>query len=79
MLLVDDLFLAPVKLVIWLGEKINGVVEHEFSDEGLIREKLMQLQLRFEMDQISEEEYNRQEKELLARLETIRASKEMEV
>ena len=42
----------------------------------LIKEKLMQLQLRFEMDEISEEEYNRQEKELLERLEAIRKAKE---
>jgi ABC-type Zn2+ transport system substrate-binding protein/surface adhesin len=76
MLLIDDLFLAPVKLVVWLGNKINDVVEKELSDEGKIKEQLMQLQMSFEMDEISEEEYNRQEKELLARLEAIRKAKE---
>jgi len=76
MLLIDDLFLAPVKLVVWLGNKINDVVERELSDEGKIKEQLMHLQTRFEMDEISEEEYNRQEKELLARLEAIRKAKE---
>ncbi|MEK7877736.1 MAG: gas vesicle protein GvpG [Pseudomonadota bacterium] len=60
----------------WLGKKINEVAEKEFSDEGLIKEKLMQLQLRFEIDEISEENYNRQEKELLERLEAIRKAKE---
>jgi len=75
MLLIDDLFLAPVKLVVWLGNKINDVVERELSDEGKIKEQLMHLQTRFEMDEISEEEYNRQEKELLARLEAIRKAK----
>jgi len=76
MFLIDDILLAPLKGVIWLGKKINEVAEKEFSDEGLIKEKLMQLQLRFEMDEISEEEYSRQEKEFLARLEAIRKSKE---
>jgi hypothetical protein len=76
MLLIDDLLLSPVKLVIWLGKKINDVVEKEMSDEGLIKEQLMKLQLQFEMDEISEEEYNRQEKELLERLEAIRKAKE---
>lgn len=76
MLLIDDIILSPVKLVVWLGKKIDDIVEKEFSDEGLIKEKLMQLQLRFEMDEISEEEYNRQEKELLERLEAIRKAKE---
>ncbi len=74
--LIDDILLAPLYTVIWLGKKINEVVEKEFSDEGRIKEKLMELQLHFEMDEISEEEYNRQEKELLARLDAIRKAKE---
>jgi len=76
MFLIDDILLAPLNGVIWLGKKINEVAEREFSDEGLIKEKLMQAQLRFEMDEISEEEYNKQETELLARLDAIRKAKE---
>lgn len=79
MFLVDDILLSPVKLLVWLGKKINEVAEKEVSDEGLIKEELMELQLRFEMDEITEEEYNKQEKELLARLEAIRREKEQEV
>ena len=76
MFLIDNILLAPLNGVIWLGKKINEVAEREFSDEGLIKEKLMQLQLRFEVDEISEEDYDRQEKELLGRLEAIRKAKE---
>ena len=76
MFLIDDILLAPLNGVVWLGKKINEVTEREFSDEGLIKEKLMQLQLRFEVDEISEEDYDRQEKELLGRLEAIRKAKE---
>ncbi len=76
MFLIDDILLAPLNGIIWLGKKINEVAEKEFSDEGLIKEKLMQAQLRFEMDEISEEEYNKQETELLARLDAIRKEKE---
>lgn len=76
MFLIDDILLAPLKGVIWLGEKINEVIEKEISDEGHIKEKLMELQLRFELDEISEEEYNKQEKELLERLDAIRKAKE---
>lgn len=79
MFLVDDILLAPLKGVIWLGKKINEITEKEVSDEGRIKEKLMELQLRFEIDEISEEEYNTQEKELLERLDTIRKAKEEEV
>lgn len=76
MFLIDDIFLAPLKGVIWLGEKVNEVVEKELSDEGLIKEKLMELQLQFELDEIDEEEYNREEEKLLARLDAIRKAKE---
>jgi len=79
MFLIDDILLAPLNGVIWLGKKINEVAEREFSDEGLIKEKLMEVQMKFEMDQISEKEYNKQEAELLARLDAIRKAKEEEV
>ena len=76
MFLIDDLLLAPIKGVVWLGRKINDVVEKELYDEERIKEKLMELQLRFEMEEISGEEYNKQEKELLVRLDAIRKAKE---
>ena len=76
MFLLDDILLAPLKGVVWLGKQINEVIEKEVSDEGRIKEKLMELQLRFELDEIDEEGYNRQEKELLARLDAIRRAKE---
>lgn len=77
MFLIDDILLSPLKGVIWIGEKLNEIVEKEVSDEGRIKEKLMELQLDFELDQINEEEYNRQEKELLSRLDAIRKAKEV--
>lgn len=76
MFLIDDIFLAPLKGVIWLSEKVDEIIEKEISDEGRIKEKLMELQLKFELDEISEEEYTRQEKELMARLDAIIKTKE---
>jgi len=73
MFLIDDILLAPVKSVIWLTKKINEVVEKELYDEGRIKKELMDLQLRFELNEISEEEYVKQEKELLARLDAAAA------
>jgi hypothetical protein len=78
MFLIDSILLAPVKGVIWLGKKINEVVEKETSDQGVIKEKLMELQLQFELDEISEDEYNKKEKELLERLDLIRKNDEEE-
>jgi len=79
MFLIDDIFMAPLKGVIWLGQKVDEIVEKELFDEGRVKEELMALQLRFEMDEISEEEYKKQEEGLLERLDAIRKTKEEEM
>lgn len=75
MLLIDDIFFAPLKGIIFLAEKINEVIEKETSDEGAVKERLMALQLKFEMDEIDEVEYDKREDELLNLLENIRKDK----
>jgi len=79
MFLVDSILLAPLKGVVWLGEKLNEMAEKELSDTGRIKEELMALQLKFELDEITEHEYNEKEKELLERLDAITESKERQV
>ena len=76
MFLIDDILMAPIKGIIFLAEKINEVVEKETSDEGSIKERLMELQMKFEMDEITEEEYDQKEDELLKLLESIREEKQ---
>jgi len=76
MFLIDDILLAPLKGVIFIGKKINEIIEKEMSDEGAIKERLMALQLKFEMDEIDEEEYDEREDELLKLLENIREEKQ---
>jgi hypothetical protein len=67
---------APLKGVIFIAKKINDVVEKETSDEGFVKEQLMALELRFELDEITEEEYDIEEDELLNKLERIRLEKQ---
>jgi hypothetical protein len=76
MFLIDDILFAPLKGIIFIAEKINEVIEKETSDEGVIKERLMALQLKFEMDEINEEEYDKREDELLKLLENIRTEKQ---
>lgn len=70
MLLIDDLLLLPFRGIAGIFRKIHEMAERELSDENYIRERLMELQLKYELDEISEEEYARLEKELLARLDS---------
>ena len=76
MFILDDILLAPLKGVLWLGKRLNEVAQKEVSDEGKIKEELMELQLRFELDEISDEEYDRRQKEVIARLDAVRKAKE---
>jgi len=75
MFLIDDILLAPLKGIVFLGKQIEKVIDKEMSDEGAVKERLMALQLKFEMDEIDEEEYDRREDELLKLLENIREEK----
>ena len=74
--ILDDILLAPLNGVIFIGKKINEIVEKEQSDEGVIKERLMNLQLKFELDEISADEYDAKEDELLKLLTKIRADKQ---
>ena len=74
MFIVDDILLSPIKGLIWVAEKINDMVERLTTDESYIRDQLMQLRLKFELDEIDIDEYEKKEKELLARLEAIEES-----
>jgi len=69
-------FLIPVKGMIWVGSKLKGMAEEEITDESKIQEQLLDLQMRFEMDEITEEEYDRREEQLMEELEAVRKYKE---
>ncbi len=66
----------PVKGMVWIGSKLKRTAQEEETDEGRIQEQLLNLQMKFEMDEISEEEYDRKETLLMEKLEAIRKYKE---
>ncbi|MBI5701011.1 gas vesicle protein GvpG [Candidatus Saganbacteria bacterium] len=76
MFIIDDILLLPLQPVLMVAEKIDEMVQKELYDEDRIKENLMNLQLKLDMNQISQEEYERQEKNLLERLNQIISEKE---
>jgi hypothetical protein len=74
--ILDDILFSPLKLTLWLGEKLRDAAYNEMTDESKIHEGLLHLQMRFEMEEISEEEYEKQETRLMEQLEMIRKMKE---
>jgi hypothetical protein len=79
MFLIDSILLAPLKGIIWMGQKLSDMAQKELCDEGCIKEELMRLQLQFELDEISRQEYDLKEKELLDRLDAITKAEEKEI
>jgi hypothetical protein len=74
--ILDDILLAPCKFVIWIGRTLHDQAEAELTDESVVHKRLLDLQARFELGGISEEEYIKQESALMRRLNEIREYKE---
>jgi len=72
MLLVDDLLLLPVDGFKFILKQIQQVVDRELNDDTVIKSQLLELQMRLELEEISDEEYKVAEADLFARLRTIK-------
>jgi len=83
----DDLLLQLVTLPVlgipmlvkWIGEQINEAVEQELYDEEAVESELVELELCYDLGEISEEEYIEAEEALLARMKAIREHKQAAV
>lgn len=69
--ILDDILLAPFKGIHWIAEKIHEQAYTELTDRSKIQEELLELQMRFELEEIGEEEYQKREEELMARFNSI--------
>jgi hypothetical protein len=59
---------GPFKLAMWLIRTVAERAEAELYDEGKIRKELAELEMRSEMGEISEEQYEQLEEQLMVRL-----------
>lgn len=67
---------GPVAGIRWSLGKVQHVVEEELTDDAPVKQELMELQLRLELGDIDDAEYERQEAALMARLREVRAWRE---
>jgi len=67
--------LGPIRGVHWLAAKVAEAAESELLDESKVRGELSELQIRLDMGDITEEEYDEQENVLVERLNAIREAK----
>ncbi len=75
-LIVDDIVLAPIKFPVWVSRKLAESAEQEKTDDSRIYEDLLELQMRYELGEIADEEFEKQETRLMEKLEEIRKYKE---
>lgn len=67
--------MGPINGVTWIAGQMIEQAEREIYDEGAVRGKLMELELRYDLGEISEADYLAAEEVLLARLKEIREYK----
>jgi hypothetical protein len=68
--MIHKLVSAPINLMIKIGEKVKEETDKELYDLPTIQQKLIQLQLMFELGDIPEDVYKAKEGELIIRYET---------
>ena len=64
--------MGPIKGVVWIAEKVAEEADKKLYDEDTVRGQLMELELRYDLGEISEDEYLVAEEALLARLKVSR-------
>jgi hypothetical protein len=72
MFFLDDLLLAPFNGFKFILGQIQTMANRELNDDTVIKEQLLELQMRLELDEISEEDFAVQEAELFTRLRAIK-------
>ena len=69
MVIIDTLLIGGIRFVL---DKIAAAVETELNDDTALREQLLAAQMRLELGEMSQEEFDALEAEILARLREIR-------
>jgi len=68
--------MLPIKGTIMISKNLRKTAKEEATDKAGTQEAMLELQMRYEVGEISEEEYEQQEAQLLDKLEAIRKDEE---
>ena len=67
---------GPVAGIRWSLNKVIQVAEEELTDDAPLKQELMELQMKLELGDITDDEYVEHEAALMARLREVRAWRE---
>jgi hypothetical protein len=72
MFLIDDLLLAPFKGIRFIAESVHDAAEDEIANRrAALRDELNQLYIQLDIGEITEEEFDRREEEVLDALDAL--------
>ncbi len=69
MLIIDSLIISGVRFVL---DKLAAAVETELNDDTVLRERLLDAQMRLELGELTQEEFDELESDLVARIRDIK-------
>lgn len=69
MLIIDSLLIGGIRFVL---DKVATAVDQEMNDEGRLREELLAAQMRYELGEMSDDDFAELQDGILARLRDIR-------
>jgi hypothetical protein len=69
MLIIDSLLISGIRFVL---DKVAAAVDTELNDDTALREQLLAAQMRLELGELTQEQFDELEADILARLREIR-------
>jgi gas vesicle protein GvpG len=68
-LIIDSLIISGVRFVL---DKVAAAVDTELNDDSVLRERLLDAQMRLELEEISQEEFDAIEADIVTRIREIK-------
>jgi hypothetical protein len=73
MLIIDSLLISGIRFVL---DKVAAAVDTEMNDDTALREQLLAAQMRLELGETTQQEFDELEADILARLRQIRENRQ---
>ncbi|MCM0589526.1 MAG: gas vesicle protein GvpG [Gloeotrichia echinulata IR180] len=70
--------MGPISGLVWIGEQIQERTNTEFDAQENLHKQLLSLQLSFDIGEISEEDFEEQEEELLLKIQALEEQARLE-
>lgn len=75
MLVIDDILLSPIRGFQWVMRTVLKVAEEQYTDDAPLKERLLELQVKLENGDVTEDEYLEEEAAILAELREVQNRK----